>query len=806
MKKRKNYKLNTACGIQLSEGTDSGMSYLKNMMIENGMAQKRSGWKTLYSFRGLSYEPHRINGIYEYKGKEKTCLLIHAHDQLYECSYDLKEITKVPCQEGVALADKRSKGQMYGGVLWITCMGQLLIYDGDSVKRVQGSALCHVPVTSRKIRDIKQCAQSERADAPNILTAKRINTMRGIKEPLMMHRFLLDSPVKYGTPFRIKASFRVRKSDDEENELTTDYIGKDVNGDDVNTVVYVEIYTESVEEGVPIHTTAKPVDVYGDEISIGDNFRFVAYVSGNVLILAFNAAAHESAKDNIEVEFTADGDCTAVLDSVDNISVVALKNGGSVASMSVGNGTLYFNSIVDGRFYCSQDMAIEIDSAVEGITAMLPTTQSSLAIYKRNGFYILTLDGEQGRELLPSPDSLGCFGAFSATRYENECLALGSDGIYGIKDASNRSNVSTHQSMRSAPIQDELDLIPHSELEQGVACVHKGKYYLFLCDRAYVGQRNGNGEGFVWCRLDGCLARVALSCNGALYMGREDGDVAVFDGGYTDRRDYVLDERDRDFVIQRGNPSSVSFNSGVGIKEGDRVSLGEHYALWTRGVLDCKTNLIHLKNEDLFDEDTYIGPCNGDSFLITLGGNVIYDGEIQDFSPSERTIYFGNIGIDYNTELSLFLKKSEKTEYTLKAQGESYHLYFGKRPLCLYSVDIDRIYVRNSREIECALYTPITDLGGAGVLVGIDVSFSTDTRCSLEIGYETGVGAFQRQMTVGSHFDFAGLDFSDLSLTPRFKRTVKIKCLERSFDYVRLWLRSEKGEAFGVESISLIYI
>ena len=809
MKKTKIYKANTTSGIQLFDNCGVGRSYLKNMELENGMVKKRNGWRTLYNFRGYSYDPHRINGIYEFKGQNKACLLVHAADCLYECSYDLKEMIKIPCEADVTIVDERSNGQMYGGVLWIMGMGQLLIYDGTSVRRVQNGPLCYVPVTSRSIRDKKLYLPCEKGEDPSLLTARRINRLRGAKSEIIMHSFLLDAPVKYGAPFRLTASFRVRKSTDEENELTTDYIGIDKNGNEINTVVYIELYTDSIEEGVELISNEKPVDKYGRSVSIGENFRFLAYVRNkNELILAFDAVAHDSGEDNIEVEFTEDGADTTSLDMVQDISVVALKGGGNVAAISIDRGTLFFNTLRDGKFYCASGHKITIGSDAEIITAVLPTTQSSLAIYKENGFYILSLDGEGQGELFPSPDILGCLSRFCATRLNDECLALGVGGIYGIKDAKSRNNISTQQAIRSAPIQAELDQINENAKRQGVSCVHKGKYYIFLENGAYVAQKNEDKDDFVWWRFDDCDARVVLSSNGMLYMGRENGDVAIFDDGYTDRRDYVLNERERDFLFKEGEKTTVSFNYAIGVEEGDRVSLEEHYALWSRCVLDYRTNRICMSEADCFENGVYIAPCQGEKVLLTsLQGELVYEGIVADIIPSELAIHCVGIGIGEDMELLIYRMRDERVEYTLKIEGGLNYLYLDARPLCLYSTEIDHVYLRDTREIECEIYTPVTDLEESGekTLMGIVVALSSDTRCCLELGYDTGKGRFHRQFTVGSNMDFRSLDFNDFNFNTQFKRAIKIKCVERGFDYIRLWLRSQGGEKFGVDSISMLY-
>lgn len=805
--KNKIYRADIARGTCVS---GSEMSYLKNMMLEDGVPKKRNGWKTLYNFRGPSYKPHRVNGIYEYGGGDRVQLLVHAGDSLYNCSYDMKEIVKIPCEPGVTLRDERSHGVMFGDVLWLTGMDGLLIYDGQSVKNVQALPCCYVPVTATGIKDMKLCLPYKEGEKPNLLTGKRINTVRCAKDPILLHKFLLDAPIKYGTPFRLKASFRVKKSTDEENDLTSQYVGKDGNGNEINTVVHVELYTDSIEDGKMISSTQKPLDRYGREVDIGENFTFSAYVcNGDELFITFDAAAHDATGDNIEVEFTAEGESLHLPYGIDDFSVTILKDGTAVASVTTGVGKVFLGEVKNDKFYFSQGKEISVGSVGEGISAILPISQSSLAIYKESDFYILNLEGESGVELYPSHDIRGCLGSFLATRLNNECLALGIDGICGIKDFTSQTQINTEQIMRSTPIQGELDRIPISDLQEGVACVHRGKYYLFLKDRAYVAQKIDKTDGFVWCRLENCTARAALSANGSLYMGKENGDVAVFDDKYTDRRDYVLRENERDFLFQNGDYTRVTFNYAIGVNEGDKILLEEHYALFSKGILSRETNQIHLPHDDCFEDGAYVGPAVGDDvMLIDMAGYVVYEEKIKDFSPAQCTVFCANFGLAADTELFLYVKRDENTEYTLKNQGGLNYLFLGEKALTLYSTEIGCVCVRDEKEIECEICTPITNLGTSDekMLLGIYVTLSPDTRCSLEMGYDTGIGLFHRHLNVGSHISFEGFDFNDVTFNPKFNRTIKFSCLERNFDYIRLWLRSDKGEKFGVDNISLIYI
>ena len=105
------------------------------------------------------------------------------------------------------------------------------------------------------------------------------------------------------------------------------------------------------------------------------------------------------------------------------------------------------------------------------------------------------------------------------------------------------------------------------------------------------------------------------------------------------------------------------------------------------------------------------------------------------------------------------------------------------------------------------MFTPIDDLATEGkkTLYGIDLVLSDDTRCELVVGYETRKNTFERSIIVGDSLDFDSLDYRDFTFNPRFKQGIKIFCLERHIDYIRLKVKSSGGGMLGIESISLIY-
>lgn len=813
MVKQKNYTIEGLSGVRLGDSKNSGksLSYMRNMIISEGIAKKRNGWKNLYNFRGYTYDPYAINGIFEYKGKEKSSLIIHADCYLYECSYDLKSIVQIPLGDGVTLKNRKSTGQMYAGVLWLGGMGQLLIYDGKIVKGAFEKDLSYVPTTAIRIQEISAGLGYEKNESPNLICPTRINKLQGYYNGETTHKFLLDTKAAYKKPFSMSASFRVKRRQDMDTEYTSIYVGKNADGEEVNTVVTVEFHTDSLTEET-MYALTQPFDMYGETVYVEDVSLSCRVKNGNELIIDFDAVTYERDMDNITVTYVANEAIDTGIDKVEAMAQISLKTGGSVMAASTGTGKIYCAKEKGGLIYFPKNGVVTVGTEAEKITAIIPMEQNALGVYKNDSFYRVEL-GNDGKEweILLSSDSYGSINPFVTKRLGYDCLSYNKDGVFVARGGSDEENASIRLYSVSDPINRELLEYGTQEIEEATACTHNGAYYLFVGGRVYIlgkGTVADKGSELDWWIFDNCPASCAASVNGKIYMGRKNGDVAVFDSAYTDRSDYVLTDKERDFSVRQSSPTTVSFNYAIGVDDGTKISLDSHYLL----LCDCEyskdTNLISVPNESFFDSFGYVDLWEGQEvLLIDSEGYQVYEGDIVSVDPCASVVFCGNLGLGQSGTLSLYVKKGEDAEYTVKTVGGVKTLFCDDEPATLKFSEIERVVVRRKREIECELYTPVTDLGinGEKMLCGIVLTPTADTRCKLRIGYETRKSAFSKELTIGSYMDFESADFKDFGFNPRFKKSIRINCLERNFDFIRLWLYSNSGRELGIDSISLIY-
>lgn len=812
MAKRKTFNLDKLRGIDLREIGDKGsLSYMSNLLTSDGVNKKRKGWRVLYDFKSPTFEEQRINGIHHFVG-EDSHIVVHAGAELFKCDYGLKEIEKIPLDEGVQIGTRQSLGVMFGGVLWLSGMGALLCYDGKTVKKAHGARLAYVPTTTVGIGDAEKGVSPQENEGESLLTAVRKNTLRGLKNDTGSHKFFLDAPARYGYPFKLSASFRVKTSAQGENDYTTRYIGT-LNGAEISTVVTVKMETDSLtnEEWT---AEAVALDEWGREITVNGLHLSCKVSNGRELTLGFDALAYEADKDNITVEFYEDKSLSYELDGVGAMCESVLKNGESQLILACG-GMLYRLRTVDGQIYASSRDAIFVGQENEEITAVSPMSDGYVAVYKKNRFFRLRLEeGDvSGWRIFSSSEGVGCVSPRAVSRLSYDTLAFGGNGIFGIGDNKNAEYMTTKLYNRSARI-NKAFLGYGREDKAAANCVTHGEhFYLFIGDQAFVTlcdckDKSGADFGYEWWMLDGCPCTYAASINGTLYMGRGNGEVAIFDEGYTDRTVKTLEAQSLDFVIENRDYSFLSVNYASRVNEGDRISLDSHYVFKSRCDYDAGTGKISIPTGHFYDELGKPSIFEGEEVLIKSSkGDMLYEGIIIKTDPAECQIYCGGLGGADDTGLYLYIKRGKEAEYELVFENGGFYMFSHGSPITLESPNVERVYVKAEKEIECALYTPALDLGDgkAKTLYAIGFTPSPDTEATVEVGYETKRNTFSRSVNIASCLDMDRVGYDRFTFSPRFKESITVNCLERGFDYIRLKLSSVGGRELGICSLSIIY-
>ncbi len=179
---KRTYQINTNRGVDLSSSplsvAPSRASYMKNMISKGGINHKRNGWNEIASFEDADGKELCINGIFEYVHPETRdkSLIVYAGTQFFKCSYDFSTQNKITVEAGVTINGEKCKGYYKDGLLWLIGCGDFLVYDGESILRVENSEYTYAPVTST---NITIDGQLESLEDVNLLTNKRVNRLIG---------------------------------------------------------------------------------------------------------------------------------------------------------------------------------------------------------------------------------------------------------------------------------------------------------------------------------------------------------------------------------------------------------------------------------------------------------------------------------------------------------------------------------------------------------------------------------------------------------------------------------------------------
>ena len=186
---KKTYQINTNRGVDLSSSplnvSPSRASYMRNMISKGGVNHKRNGWNEIASFKDKNGNELAINGIWEYvhpDTKDKS-LIVYAGTQFFKCDYDFTALEKIPVEAGDDINGEKCKAYYKDGLLWIIGCGDYLVYDGETISRVENSKYAYAPVTTMNITepplDFSELYPGEELEDINLLTNKRKNKIIG---------------------------------------------------------------------------------------------------------------------------------------------------------------------------------------------------------------------------------------------------------------------------------------------------------------------------------------------------------------------------------------------------------------------------------------------------------------------------------------------------------------------------------------------------------------------------------------------------------------------------------------------------
>ncbi|MBQ4585108.1 MAG: hypothetical protein IJA82_02740 [Clostridia bacterium] len=533
-------------------------------------------------------------------------------------------------------------------------------------------------------------------------------------------------------------------------------------------------------------------------------------------------------EDNIEVTYTADYEQADVcLNCVCEHSVSA---GESVLFVGKDN-LVYFGTVGKDYGYIADNCYIALGSDKESITS-LASSQEGVCAFKRSESYLVDIDAkgsdEDGVVLVPSVkryyQDFGCEGHFTQASLNGDLLAFTSTGVMGVASSSNIGFY-----LRSDTIQEDLKKYSAEQVKNGFACVHDGRYYLFIEGKVYIADsrfkcyesnRLDTSFSYEWWVWDNCPGTCALSLDSKLIIGKENGAVAIFGQEYSDRSSVKVKEGE--LVYNNGlftfSPTIGAYS--VTVENGDEVSISGALEIISKSKT-CQYEgeylLIDTNAGDIY-RNTDKDPTSWESRLYLGMRLVLYNEESYLECPVEivgitedyklKATCLSRIKIDTTRTYDLC---AQATKYTVTeargAQGKLCDKYGNLVEFRAYE-SISATIERN-KSVSCEFHTAMVDFGTniyTKTLQKIVVVPTADTAGEIELGYETNRSIEYKKRQVGEGLDFDELDFNSFSFDSSFVKSYIKRVFERNFNYIVFRFASHSNKPFGIQEMSCSYI
>lgn len=838
---KKTYQINTTRGVDLSSSplnvAPSRASYMCNMINDGGINKKRHGWNEIALFEDVDGKALPINGIWEYVRKyvhpdtnkyvREKSLIVYAGTEFFKCSEDFTAQEKILVEAGTNINGEKCKAYYKDGLLWIIGCGDYLVYDGTSIVRVEDSEYAYAPVTTMNITEptIEEARPGEAFEDVNLLTNRRVNKIIGKLGSYNSTYYNLDGLINFSKPIRISVEIRPAGTAVNDNEVSVSAEYKD-SGQAVTDIVTIIYELDSIEKGVQYGYTKaicgdKEVRLFNlkttGTMEYKEDYKaaitFYNFSSGQVTFYS-SVPSPSNAYNNITVEYYADYERSVELTKS---AVFTQANGVDLLLVANRDNAIFYSGLdsADCEYsfgYLPVEKFITFGSDREPITAIVPMSDS-VGVFKGESFYRVlfsfnsdseTYEAEYVPQITEAIDTNGCVNQFISCNVNGDTLIFDGAGVYGIEYSSSQRSLK----LRSSNISKAFKQYSKDKLESAIACHHEGRYYLFIDGDVYIADsrfkvyesnRLDTSFEYEWWLWDNCPATVVCSINGNLYMGRENGKIAVFDKEYKDRELLIAKSSANEVSCENDEfrHSILTFDKSLGVKVGDTVKVSGAYQ-----QIGWKVPIIkegeYARAESLKIDGGYIGK------KIILG-STNKECEIIDFVADDISSYF-IINTTFSNTESIYCSIENK-KFTIDEYEGQLCLMDGVGVVCLAEFDNFEVIIERSNNVECEYHTPALDLGSnlsLKILNQLAITVSSDTEGQIEVGYQTNSNNRFMQRSIGAGFDFNDFNFNTLSFDCFYKTHVK-RVFERNFNYILFKLASSSDKAFGVENFSCVY-
>ena len=800
---------------------------LSNLIYENGMNQKRKGWRQKYDFYASDFKPLPINGIFHFKNEEKDVLLVIAGTHVVEQGDDRREV-------GAFTSDGKARCRFFmnQGRCYILNGTQILVYgkweDGEyrAIDLLSVSDL-YVPTTTVSIGSyLSNDTQIALLESPNLLTRRRKN---GLHTDSQSGIYTLDSPIEPESEVRIEVTEYYTSGNTKFIELYNGVHGEGIDPRSDVTAREGAVYLIDQEQMIVGELTwgAYSTDEYG--ITKRENGTITFY-SGFI--------PPSNGEDNATVEFVA-------ASSVQAEAITPAHGGGSTLFGTEGNTNRLFladsnlirYSAYEDFSYFPENNYLTVGSDDVPINGFVRLNDSTMAVLKPKSEFDATIFYLTGtlRNQYDSEGNLvsgsavftvssggvgeGNVNAYTAANLAGDALLVSPKGVYGITLTQNVTTNERNVKERSYSVNERLRL---HDLSGAVGIVYENRYYLsvdgvcFIADAAHRFNRDGNAldqsYNYEWWYWENVPARVWAEIDDVLWFGTEEGTVCAFDS-----EEY---EDERFFDMQAG----------------DLTLLGPTFS-FNREL-----------QERIGEEDRIACRMESGFLLVSVGSEIVGQQDAEGYYLAEESVIDriyegmelvgGGYGSDGFVGTSVTVTEIDRAGCRFRLEGvptvydgERFHLYRnlnGKR-LIVTQVQSQSFRVKETQdgalldfetfgeELRGTVYhydavaarwvTPYFD-GGNGMygktLLRMTVTPGIGSG-HFRYGYETKRASELRSVQGIDALRFDRFSFTDFSFDNEFASSHTVRKNIRNFNYIRFVFQSNEASAFSVESLTVLY-
>lgn len=833
LKNRKQVELNDFKGVDFSSSPlrvkQNRASNMRNFINEYGVNHKRHGWNELFKIRDDDGNVQRINGVFEcfnnlivYAG---NCFYeVHDNDSQYvvknlidTCTYDIAKVDRS------RLKDQRCEVFFNNGRAYFVGCGDFLVYgswdNGNTyeLRRVADNEDTYIPTTTTHIENdkITNSEYKTSEDDINMLSSYRKNTIIGVDEASIT--FTIDTQkIEENSDVEVKVKV-LENSKEVEKVLTNSKTDK--------TKLYLnnsEIGTINFESGkITLNMNTKPIADYDDNIEVkfkstyyGDritnaSFGILFGTNGNSDRLFVSGNAEYK-----NIVYYSEPHNTLENPNDDDFTYFGLQKSikfGSDASAILGFQRLSDNTLVVHK----QDIGQE--TTIFYVTGSYEEEYDDNNVISSIKYYFTSTAGSIGDEIVSR---------YASANFAGDNVILTRNGVYGIELSDNIATVERYIRERSRYINEQLK--DHSNLEEAIAIVFENKYFLAIDNVCYVAdarfKSTSDGDmpdtfNYEWWYWDNIPARVWAKINGKLYFGTANGQVCVFDDGYTDKEYLNADVGDISLSVAE-NKFNYNNKKIEDIVDGDKIKFMND--IWTEflnqdHILKVEDNYIYVSEDDILkifngvevyaDDVQDSGLIVGDKYYIKEVDFGTCKFKLESVDGNDVLINSSNFKLVKNHKnQDLLLINATTTDFQVKQfKKDTEPLVITKYNNTL-ATNITADIMRN-RNVCAEWITPVFDFGTnaeSKILLGITIATEPTVNGQIEFGFDTKNASKLLQAKGVNVFSFSNLSFENFSFDTGFASSYTKK-LKQRFNFIIFRFKSDNEYDCAVNSFSVNY-